>query len=241
MFGSAVGRLQRDRTVGKCRAHLDDHASVARPHPVERLERSVYRAQVGHLGHAAELLGRDGLARGEHGRHRVVDPHVDRAEFGFGSRRRLRDLRGIGDVGRHGDHPGPHLHELLARCIEAVASTRKDGERRTGACEGARRRATDAGGCAGHDDDPRRRGTHHAPLVPGGYVHHTRPAADCSLRPAGIHPRRRVPDGDHQEVVRVQIATSTNRPATIRNPAFQGYLVLRIGFVVAPILFGTDE
>ena len=28
---------------------------------------------------------------------------------------------------------------------------------------------------------------------------------------------------------------------TIRNPAYQGYLLLRTGFVLAPILFGIDK
>jgi hypothetical protein len=30
-------------------------------------------------------------------------------------------------------------------------------------------------------------------------------------------------------------------PATIGNPTYQAYLVLRTGFVVAPILFGLDK
>ena len=34
--------------------------------------------------------------------------------------------------------------------------------------------------------------------------------------------------------------TST-RPTDRRDPAFQGYLLLRVGFVVAPILFGLDK
>jgi hypothetical protein len=41
-----------------------------------------------------------------------------------------------------------------------------------------------------------------------------------------------------------QMATATARPerASVRdNPAYQAYLVLRTGFVVAPILFGLDK
>jgi uncharacterized membrane protein YphA (DoxX/SURF4 family) len=34
---------------------------------------------------------------------------------------------------------------------------------------------------------------------------------------------------------------ATNERPTIRDPAFQGYLLLRTGFVIAPILFGLDK
>ncbi len=36
------------------------------------------------------------------------------------------------------------------------------------------------------------------------------------------------------------MATTTSAPR-VRNPAYQGYLLLRTGFVVAPILFGLDK
>jgi uncharacterized membrane protein YphA (DoxX/SURF4 family) len=42
-----------------------------------------------------------------------------------------------------------------------------------------------------------------------------------------------------EEVVQMQTAMTDRVPA--RRPAFQGYLLLRIGFVVAPILFGLDK
>jgi uncharacterized membrane protein YphA (DoxX/SURF4 family) len=38
----------------------------------------------------------------------------------------------------------------------------------------------------------------------------------------------------------MQVATRTTRP-TLRDPAFQGFLLLRTGFVIAPILFGLDK
>ena len=38
----------------------------------------------------------------------------------------------------------------------------------------------------------------------------------------------------------MQVATSTERP-TLRDPAFQGYWILRVAFVIAPILFGLDK
>jgi hypothetical protein len=41
------------------------------------------------------------------------------------------------------------------------------------------------------------------------------------------------------EVVVMQVATN-ERPTT-RDPAFQGFLILRIRSVVAPILFGLDK
>jgi uncharacterized membrane protein YphA (DoxX/SURF4 family) len=39
----------------------------------------------------------------------------------------------------------------------------------------------------------------------------------------------------------VRTATTTDAGRNVRNPAFQGYLLLRTGFVVAPILFGLDK
>jgi uncharacterized membrane protein YphA (DoxX/SURF4 family) len=42
-----------------------------------------------------------------------------------------------------------------------------------------------------------------------------------------------------EEVIEMQTAITDRVPA--RRPAFQGYMLLRIGFVVAPILFGLDK
>jgi uncharacterized membrane protein YphA (DoxX/SURF4 family) len=39
----------------------------------------------------------------------------------------------------------------------------------------------------------------------------------------------------------VRTATTADPDRTFRNPAFQGYLLLRVGFVVAPILAGLDK
>ena len=36
-------------------------------------------------------------------------------------------------------------------------------------------------------------------------------------------------------------ATGPHRPAVRQDPAYQAYLILRTGFVVAPILFGLDK
>jgi|SRR5215207_7115707 len=40
------------------------------------------------------------------------------------------------------------------------------------------------------------------------------------------------------EVPRTDVLT---RPATLRDPAYQAFLLLRIAFVVAPVLFGLDK
>jgi hypothetical protein len=39
----------------------------------------------------------------------------------------------------------------------------------------------------------------------------------------------------------VRTATTDDVDRTFRNPVFQGYLLLRVGFVVAPILAGVDK
>ena len=38
-----------------------------------------------------------------------------------------------------------------------------------------------------------------------------------------------------------RVATTAARAADLRDPAYQGFLLLRVGFTVAPILFGLDK
>ena len=79
---AAVRRLQRDAAVGERRADLDDHAAVARPHAAQRGHRPPDRAEVGDLGRRAGTRPASSrVDRREDGRHRVVDPDVDRAEL----------------------------------------------------------------------------------------------------------------------------------------------------------------
>ena len=56
--------------------------------------RAVDRAEVGDLGDAAELAGWMSWTRREDGRHRVVDPDVDRPELGLGALGGRLDLLG---------------------------------------------------------------------------------------------------------------------------------------------------
>ena len=39
----------------------------------------------------------------------------------------------------------------------------------------------------------------------------------------------------------MRTAPANHADRTLRNPAFQGYLLLRTAFIVAPILFGLDK
>ena len=119
---------------------------------LERRHRSVNEAEVGDLGHPAELFRRDLGDGGEDGLHRVVDPEVDGAEFLFEPRRGGEHLRRVGDVGRlargvraQGDEFAPDLLERLG-----VASDEADPVPCAGEASGDR--AADAGGRSCDDD-----------------------------------------------------------------------------------------
>ena len=135
----AVGRLERNRPVGEGRADLDDRAAVARHHAAQGGERAVDRAQVVDLGHPPELRRRhvDDLAH--HRDHRVVDPHVDRAELALDPLRGLLHPFGVGDVGRHGDRAAPHRLDLPPGAREAVLAAGEQAQVRALGGEGADR------------------------------------------------------------------------------------------------------
>ncbi len=63
----------------------------------------MHLAEIGHFRAALDLGGGKLADRREHGRHRDVDPGVDRAELGLRPIRRRFHGIGIGDIGRHCD------------------------------------------------------------------------------------------------------------------------------------------
>jgi hypothetical protein len=153
VLGAAVGGLQRDPAVGQRRADLDDRPVVARDHPLQGGHRAVHLAEVGHLGRAAELLGRDLVDRREDRGHRVVDPHVDRPELGGDAVGGGVDLGRVGDVGGDGQRAPPLAAHLVRRGLEAVLVAGQQGDVVAAARERARHRAADPGRRPGDDDD----------------------------------------------------------------------------------------
>ena len=123
-------------------------------HAPQRGLGAVHGAEVGHLGHAQELLGRHVADLGEDRGHRDVDPDVDRAELGLDARGGALDRVGVGDVG--GRDAGARVRR--ARTSAAAASSRSSPRAISPtsaprARQLAHRRAADAGRGAGDGDD----------------------------------------------------------------------------------------
>ena len=145
--------------MGERRADLDDDAAVTRPHPPQRGERPVHRAEVGDFGHAPHLV-RAQLADGrEDGQHRVVDPDVDRAQLRLDGGRGCVDRLRVRDVEREDERTATEPVDLAPRGLEPVSPPREQAEGGAAAGELARAGAADAGRGPGNDDDAAR---HHA-------------------------------------------------------------------------------
>jgi len=110
VLGGAVGRLQGDATIRQRRANLDDRATVARQHPLQRCQRSVDETEIGHLGDAAVVGGHHLSGGREDGAEGVVNPHVNRAKFLLDGIRGPLHCVGVGHVGRQKE--GPSTQEL---------------------------------------------------------------------------------------------------------------------------------
>ena len=133
VLGAAVRRLERDAAVGERGSHLHDRAAVPGQHAPQRGHRAVHVPQVGDLGDASELRGRQVRDWGQRADERVVHPHLDRPEpvLHFGGRRldrvRVRDIHrqrqrlatGRPDVLSRGRQPflasGQQRHPVPAR------------------------------------------------------------------------------------------------------------------------------
>ena len=168
-LGAAVRGLQRDAPIRQRRAHLDNVPAVARQHAPQRGHGPIHLAEVRHLGHATELLGRDLLERREDRRHGVVDPDIDRAELFLDPVRGGLDLVGVGHV--RGQHQGlaPGRFDILAGSLQAVlpgAAACDQPDVRTVLCELLGGGAPHAGRCAGDGHDLRSRHGAHARILP---------------------------------------------------------------------------
>jgi len=98
VLGAAVRGLQGNPSVRERRADLHNRPAVTRQHPLERRLRPPHSAEVRHPRRPFVFACRDVLEEVEHGRHRVVDPYVDRAEPLLDRRGRAVDGVELGDV-----------------------------------------------------------------------------------------------------------------------------------------------
>ena len=163
-LGAAIGGLQRDGAVGQGGTDLNDRTGIAGAHVAQGRHRPVHVAEIGHLGHSAELVGRDGLKRAEHRRHGVVDPDVDAAKVPddpVSSREhRLR----IGDIGGTEQRFTPGGLDLAPGTLETfvAAGDQPDTVSLPGKSHRGRPAHASTGAC--DDDNPRPRALHgHAP------------------------------------------------------------------------------
>ena len=128
MFAGAVGALQRNRAEGQRRTDLDDRASVARPHLLQRAAGAVDGAQKGHFHDMAELVRRHLFKGAVHRHHRVVDPKIGRPELAFCGGGGGLDLVEVADVGGDGNRPSAKLLNFPLGRFEAIASPREQGD-----------------------------------------------------------------------------------------------------------------
>lgn len=152
MLSSTVRRLKRDRSISQCGTYLHDGAAIAWQHAFERRHRAINEAQVSDLGCAFVFLRRDFGEGGENGRHRVVDPHVDRPEFALHRVRRILYLLRIRHVGRNGEGLTTGGFHFPLCGFKAFLSTRKQTQANIGARECTHGGSAHARGCSGNDD-----------------------------------------------------------------------------------------
>ena len=100
-FGATVSGLQRNGTVGQRGSHLDNHASVAGHHQLQRGASAVDKAEVGHVSHTTKLIRRKGAKRCQHGAHGIVNPHVNRPKAILNLVSRIHHRLTVGDVRLH--------------------------------------------------------------------------------------------------------------------------------------------
>lgn len=153
MLRGTVGGLQGDAAIGEGGTDLHDAPTIARLHPSQGRKRAVNRAQVCHLGHAAEFLRGHLFDRREDADHRVIDPDVDRAQLPLDCFRRRFDLLRVGDVERQDERATTCGFDFTTRGFQSISPTSEQTNVYAAFRKLAHRRTTDTGRGAGNDDD----------------------------------------------------------------------------------------
>jgi hypothetical protein len=121
----AVRGLERDGPLPERGSDLDYDAAIPRKHPRQRRPSPVGVAEVGDPRNLLELVGRDVDELREHRDHRVVHPHVDRAQAAFDLLGGVLDLGGVRDVGWDGKRSAAGGNDLVGGGVEPVVPARK--------------------------------------------------------------------------------------------------------------------
>ncbi len=148
---AAVGRLERNRLVGQRRSDLNQHAAVARPHPLQRGVCAVHGAEISVGRDFGEVRGRHLREAAEHGRHRIVDPDVDRSDVALDLVGRGLDRLGVAHVDDASERTV--LRELGGRPLDALLVARQHDHARAAPRECARGRIAHARGTTRYYDD----------------------------------------------------------------------------------------
>ena len=125
-FAATIDRLEWHRAVGQGRTDADDGAAIALPHPFERRHHAMHLTEIGYRGAALDLFSGQLRDRREDGRHRDIDPDLDRPELGLDVARRCLDSLGIGHVrrDRHRAHAIFRV-KLVRSLVEAIRVPRQ--------------------------------------------------------------------------------------------------------------------
>ena len=152
MLRPAVSGLERNAAVRECGSDLHDDAVISRSHAAERRHRPVHGAQVRHVSDAPELVRLHPQERREHGRHRVVDPDIDRAQPRLDFLRCRLDLIRRRHIGRDGQRNATILIDVLGRGLQAVGPPSKQRDAPTEFGELNRCGTPNSRRCAGDHD-----------------------------------------------------------------------------------------
>lgn len=126
---SAVRGLNRDAPVGESRAHLHNRATIAGPEAAERGLKAPDRTEVGHVGHASELVRGQLPQGGVDGDHGVVDPDVELSQLLLDLPRGSFELLRVRDVSLDQVRCPPGGFDVLRGAFEAspAPSDQPDG------------------------------------------------------------------------------------------------------------------
>src|SRR5205814_9351010 len=152
VFCRAIGRLQRNSSMGQGRTDLHNHATIARRHSFERGKSAVNAAEKGHFRDTTKFFRRHFLDRRKNRGHGVVDPDVYLAKLPLDLRRRRFHLIGIGNIDHHHDCSAAKFFDLFSGGFQTVSPAGEKGNLRTVFRKSPSRCATNSSGGSSNND-----------------------------------------------------------------------------------------
>ncbi|SCU76263.1 hypothetical protein CNECB9_290001 [Cupriavidus necator] len=149
-----VGALQRQRSVRRLAAHVDDGAAVLAQVRGSR-QRAMHGAPVVGIEQPPLVFQRHVAMAAEDGHAGVVDPGIEATEALDGSLRHLANLFMLADIGHHGDDFIAMLAQLFGQLVQRALAARHQHQPCTLLRRLARRHQAHAAAGTGQDDDLR--------------------------------------------------------------------------------------